>query len=145
MALFQPPRRCKNLVLDAGPLLSLSPLRGLADKYYTVPQVLAELKDKRAQEHFERLGLQADAASLAHGAGTLPSLIGLSDLVFHLVIQFAKSTGDYAVLSHVDLSLIALTHALHEQAKAEEKRTSEASSSDRIRSSRQLVTDTETE
>jgi RNA-binding protein NOB1 len=69
--------RCKNLVLDAGPLLSLSPLRGLAETYLTVPQVLAELKDKRAREHFERLGLSAgvkvevvapDAASLAAGA-----------------------------------------------------------------------------
>jgi RNA-binding protein NOB1 len=69
--------RCKKLVLDAGPLLSLSPLRGLAETYLTVPQVLAELKDKRAREHFERLGLISgvkieirtpDAASLAHGA-----------------------------------------------------------------------------
>jgi PIN domain of ribonuclease len=74
MSALQP--RCKKLVLDAGPLLSLSPLRGLAETYFTVPQVLTELKDKRAQEHFERLGLQAgvqievrspDPASLAHG------------------------------------------------------------------------------
>ena len=134
---YQPARRCRNLVLDAGPLLSLSPLRGLADKYYTVPQVLAELKDKRAQDHFERLGLQAgvhiqvrspDAASLAHGARILLSLFLVSS-GFCLVIQFTKSTGDYPVLSHVDLSLIALTHALHEQAKAEEKRVSEMASS----------------
>lgn len=48
---------CKSLVLDAGPLLSLSPLRGIAEAYYTVPQVLAELKDKNAKEHLERLGL----------------------------------------------------------------------------------------
>ena len=69
--------QCKKLVLDAGPLLSLSPLRGLAETYVTVPQVLAELKDSRAREHFERLGLLSgvkvevrspDAASLAHGA-----------------------------------------------------------------------------
>lgn len=69
-------RPCKNLVLDAGPLLSLSPLRGLAETYFTVPQVLDELKDKRAREHFERLGLtsgvhikvqEPDAGSLAHG------------------------------------------------------------------------------
>jgi len=69
--------KCKRLVLDAGPLLSLSPLRGLAETYLTVPQVLAELKDNRAREHFERLGLMSgvkveirspDAASLAHGA-----------------------------------------------------------------------------
>ena len=68
--------RCRKLVLDSGPLLSLSPLRGLAETYLTVPQVLAELKDSRAREHFERLGLLSgvdvkvqspDAASLAHG------------------------------------------------------------------------------
>jgi RNA-binding protein NOB1 len=68
--------RCKRLVLDAGPLLSLSPLTGLAETYLTVPQVVAELKDHRAREHFERLGLMSgvkvevrspDAASLSHG------------------------------------------------------------------------------
>ncbi len=74
---------CKNLVLDAGPLLSLSPLRGLAEAFYTVPQVLDELKDKRAREHFEKLGLSAgvriqvqspDSASLAHGTSSRMSL-----------------------------------------------------------------------
>lgn len=67
---------CRNLVLDAGPLLMLSPLRGLAETFVTVPQVLGELKDKRAREHFEKLGLIAgvnvrvqspDSESLAHG------------------------------------------------------------------------------
>jgi RNA-binding protein NOB1 len=67
---------CRNLILDAGPLLSLSPLRGLAETYLTVPQVLDELKDRKAREHFEQLGLSAgvhvevrspDAASLAKG------------------------------------------------------------------------------
>ena len=76
MSTLGPTPRCKNLVLDAGPLLSLSPLRGLAATYLTVPQVLDELKDKRARDHFERLGLSAgvkievrspDAASLSHG------------------------------------------------------------------------------
>ncbi|KAG5648866.1 hypothetical protein DXG03_000215 [Asterophora parasitica] len=107
MATSQPPR-CKNLVLDAGPLLSLSPLRGLAETYITVPQVLAELKDKRARDHFEQLGLLSgvnvrvqspDAVSLAH------------------VIQWAKKTGDYSVLSHPDLCILALTYALHEESK----------------------------
>jgi RNA-binding protein NOB1 len=51
--------KVKTLVLDAGPLLSLTPLRGLAERYVTVPQVLDELKDKRAREHFERLALTA--------------------------------------------------------------------------------------
>ncbi|KAG6903419.1 hypothetical protein C0995_005442 [Termitomyces sp. Mi166 len=109
--------RCKNLVLDAGPLLSLSPLRGLAETYITVPQVLAELKDKRARDHFEQLGLLSgvkvkvqspDAASLAH------------------TIQWAKKTGDYSVLSHADLCVLALTYALHEEAKKSAQQNVEA-------------------
>ncbi|KAL5530293.1 NOB1 [Sanghuangporus sanghuang] len=103
---------CKNLVLDAGPLLSLSPLRGLAERYLTVPQVVNELKDKNAREHFERLGLLAgvkievrepDAAS------------------FSQIIQFAKKTGDYSVLSHADLCVLALTLALDNQEKAQQE------------------------
>ncbi|THG98342.1 hypothetical protein EW026_g3836 [Hermanssonia centrifuga] len=110
---------CKNLVLDAGPLLSLSPLRGLAEAFYTVPQVLDELKDKRAREHFEKLGLSAgvriqvqspDSASLAH------------------VIQFAKKTGDYSVLSTADLCVLALTYALEQREKAEQEKLSQQES-----------------
>ncbi|TRM68187.1 Nin one binding Zn-ribbon like-domain-containing protein [Schizophyllum amplum] len=100
--------QCKHLVLDAGPLLSLSPIRGLAETYYTVPQVLEELRDPRARQHFEQLGLSAgvkvevrapDAASLAE------------------VIAWAKKTGDYSVLSQADLCVIALTYALHQEEK----------------------------
>ena len=80
---------CRNLVLDAGPLLMLSPLRGLAETFVTVPQILEELKDKRAREHFEKLGLIAgvnvkvqspDPASLAHGVllPCLPVLVALT-------------------------------------------------------------------
>lgn len=69
--------KCKQLVLDAGPLLSLSPIKGLAETYITVPQVLEELRDRQAREHLERLGLNygikievksPSAASLSTGA-----------------------------------------------------------------------------
>ncbi|KAF8842768.1 hypothetical protein BDN67DRAFT_332062 [Paxillus ammoniavirescens] len=102
-------RYCKNLVLDSGPLLSLSPLRGLADTYLTVPQVLDELKDKRAREHFEQLGLSTGVRVTVQN----PDPASLSQ-----VIQFAKKTGDYAVLSHADICVLALTHTLHVQEKA---------------------------
>lgn len=102
-------KRCKYLVLDSGPLLSLSPLRGLADTYLTVPQVLDELKDKRAREHFEQLGLSAGVQVSV----TNPAAASLSQ-----VIHFAKKTGDYAVLSYADICVLALTHTLHEQEKA---------------------------
>ncbi|KAJ6515597.1 Nin one binding Zn-ribbon like-domain-containing protein [Mycena sanguinolenta] len=101
--------RCKNLVLDAGPLLSLSPLRGLAETYLTVPQVLAELKDKRAREHFERLGLNA---------GVKVEVVSPDPASLAAVIAGAKKTGDYAVLSHPDLCILALTYSLHQREKA---------------------------
>ncbi|GBE79925.1 hypothetical protein SCP_0211270 [Sparassis crispa] len=100
---------CKHLVLDAGPLLSLSPLRGLAETYYTVPQVLDELKDKHAREHFERLGLSAGVRIEVKGPDT-------ASLAY--VIQFAKKTGDYSVLSHADLCILALTYGLDAQEEA---------------------------
>ncbi|KAH9943258.1 Nin one binding Zn-ribbon like-domain-containing protein [Epithele typhae] len=100
---------CKQLVLDAGPLLSLSPLRGLAETFYTVPQVLDELKDKRAREHFERLALSAGVR--------IEIKAPLSTSVAH-VIQWAKKTGDYSVLSTPDLCVLALTYELDEKAKA---------------------------
>ncbi|CAE6524653.1 unnamed protein product [Rhizoctonia solani] len=97
-----------TLVLDAGPLLSLTPLRGLASRYVTVPQVIAELKDPRAREYLERLELSSgvklevldpDVASLAK------------------VTTFSKKTGDYSVLSAADLRILALTCSLHEKAR----------------------------
>lgn len=47
----------QHLILDAGPLLSLTPLRHLATNFHTTPMVLAELRDPKAREHWERLAL----------------------------------------------------------------------------------------
>ncbi|KAJ8086901.1 20S-pre-rRNA D-site endonuclease nob1 [Marasmius tenuissimus] len=99
---------CRTLVLDAGPLLSLSPLRGLAETFVTVPQVLAELKDKNAKEHLERLGLNY---------GIKIEVKNPSPASIASVIQWAKKTGDYSVLSHPDICVLALTHTLHEEAE----------------------------
>lgn len=122
----QPPK-CRSLVLDAGPLLSLSPLRGLAEKYITTPQVLAELRDPRAREHFEKLGLMSGVkievrsptpASLTRGVlSSSPRKERELTEDGRPVIQWSKKTGDYSVLSHPDLCVLALTHTLHEEAK----------------------------
>ncbi|OJT05334.1 20S-pre-rRNA D-site endonuclease nob1 [Trametes pubescens] len=109
---------CKHLVLDAGPLLSLAPLRGLSEAYYTVPQVLDELKDKRAREHFERLGLSA---------GVRIEMKGPSTASIAHVIQWAKKTGDYAVLSHPDICVLALTYELDQQEKEATEKAKTAS------------------
>lgn len=44
-----------HLILDAGPLLSLTPLRHLASKLYTTPAVIAELRDPKAREYLQRI------------------------------------------------------------------------------------------
>ncbi|KAH8830412.1 Nin one binding Zn-ribbon like-domain-containing protein [Flagelloscypha sp. PMI_526] len=100
----------KTLILDAGPLLSLSPLRGLADTYITTPQILGELRDNRAREHFERLGLTA---------GVKVDVQSPEPIYVAKVIQQAKKTGDYSVLSAADITILALTLQLHEKNAAE--------------------------
>lgn len=89
----------QHLILDAGPLLSLTPLRHLASTFHTTPAVLAELRDPRAREHWERLALQGVDIRVAP-----PSAEAVA-----AVTAFAKKTGDYNVLSSTDLGVIALT------------------------------------
>lgn len=94
--------RIDSLILDAGPLLAQLPLRNLSKKYYIPPMVLSELKDKRAREHLEFLkisGLDFEVREAGPEA-------------YAAVIAFAKLTGDYAVLSRPDLSVLALAYAV---------------------------------
>lgn len=89
------------LVLDAGPLVTRTSLTGLAKRYYVPASVVAELRDVRAREHFE--WLQRTMNVEIRDAGP-EALLG--------VTKFAKKTGDYAVLSRPDMSVLALTYAL---------------------------------
>ncbi|WWC67253.1 uncharacterized protein I206_101160 [Kwoniella pini CBS 10737] len=89
----------QHLILDAGPLLSLTPLRHLATSFHTTPMVLAELRDPKAREHWERLGLTGVEVTVEQP--TSQSMAA--------VTAFAKKTGDFAVLSQTDLSVAALT------------------------------------
>lgn len=43
-------------------------------------------------------------------------------LIALLVIQYAKKTGDYSVLSAPDLAVLALTYALQQQDKAAQEK-----------------------
>lgn len=90
----------KHLILDAGPLLSLTPLRHLASSFHTTPMVLAELRDPKARQHWENLKLQGVDVRVEP-----PKPEAMAK-----VIAFAKKTGDYAVLSATDLSVVALTY-----------------------------------
>ncbi|KAF8507848.1 Nin one binding Zn-ribbon like-domain-containing protein [Hysterangium stoloniferum] len=111
--------KVKTLVLDAGPLLSLTPLKGLAERYVTVPQVLEELRDKKAREHLDNLTLTAGVNIEVRS----PDIAAISK-----VTLFAKKTGDYAVLSATDLCVLALTYTFDEEAKASQHKESKSES-----------------
>jgi RNA-binding protein NOB1 len=125
--------RVSQLVLDAGPLLSLAPLRGLSREYFTVPHVLGELKDEKSRAHFRNLGLSSGVKveTRVPGADALSKgILGIIKLIYVFNIErpvtdavrhsrpvtlAAKKSGDFAVLSTADLHVIALTYALHEE------------------------------
>lgn len=94
-----PAPRLKHLILDAGPLLSLTPLRHLAETYHTTPAVLAELRDPKAREHWDRLALTGVDVKVEQPQ---PEAMARA-------MAFARKTGDYAVLSQTDLGVVALT------------------------------------
>lgn len=103
--------RIQKLVLDAAPLLTQAKIAGLAEKYFIPPTVLAELRDVRAREYLEHLHTtgQIDLEVREPGAEAMRKSTSPSS---HPVIDFAKQTGDYAVLSAPDMHVLALTYAL---------------------------------
>ncbi|KDQ08842.1 hypothetical protein BOTBODRAFT_179478 [Botryobasidium botryosum FD-172 SS1] len=117
MASSSAPPRIRTLVLDAGPLLSLAPLRGLAQKYVTTPHVVNELKDKRARDHFEQLSLTEGVEVQVRS----PDALSLAK-----VTQFARQSGDIAVLSQPDMHVLALAYGLDQEDKELEKKKQEA-------------------
>ncbi|KAK9366447.1 Nin one binding Zn-ribbon like-domain-containing protein [Lipomyces kononenkoae] len=89
------------LILDAGPLIAngYSTLSTLANEFFTTPSVYNEIRDERARQNLllwgDKLGLRQ------------PSLEYIKT-----VSEFAKKTGDYAVLSATDIQILALTYEL---------------------------------
>ncbi|EEB08385.1 ribosome biogenesis protein Nob1 [Schizosaccharomyces japonicus yFS275] len=89
-----------HLVLDTGGLIkSSATLRKVAQKFYTVPRVLAELKDENSKKNLELWGDSIEVKVPE------PEFI-------KKVSEFAKRTGDYAFLSATDLQVLALTYEL---------------------------------
>jgi RNA-binding protein NOB1 len=93
--------KIKNLVLDAGPLItqSASSLLQHSSYHYTTPGVLAELKDKQVRQ---QLVLWGDKLKVKHPAQEYITK----------VTNFSKLTGDYSVLSTNDIHIIALAYEL---------------------------------
>ncbi|KAG5176896.1 putative RNA binding protein NOB1 [Tribonema minus] len=99
-----PPSQLKHLVIDSGAVItgSAAGLVYSAEQFWTVPAVLAEIRDKKAR----------------HLLDTLPYELKLrepSEEALSFAIGFARETGDLRSLSRVDLSVIALTYDLEKR------------------------------
>ncbi|KAG9288304.1 hypothetical protein G9A89_021335 [Geosiphon pyriformis] len=92
-----------SLVLDSAPLIKETPVRHLAEKFYTVPEVLAEIRDKKSRDYLAQLPFDL--------VTVIPSDDSLKQ-----VVNFSKKTGDFSTLSVVDLKVLALTYMLEIEA-----------------------------
>lgn len=90
-----------SLVLDATPLITqhVSTLQTFATEFFTTPTVYNEIKDENARRN---LALWGDKLQVRHPK---PEFI-------KRVQDFAKLTGDFAVLSANDIHVIALAYEL---------------------------------
>ncbi|KAI8582184.1 hypothetical protein K450DRAFT_229441 [Umbelopsis ramanniana AG] len=92
-----------TLVIDSAPLLKGTPLRHLAQRFCTIPEVVGEIRDKNAREHIKKLPFELE-------------LITPSDEAIKAVVDFSRKTGDFSTLSSVDLKVLALTYMLEVEA-----------------------------
>ncbi|KAF9965453.1 Nin1 binding protein [Mortierella alpina] len=97
--------RAISLVLDTSPFLrgGALKLRYLADKFFTIPEVLNEIRDKQARKDLAILPFDIE-------------VINPTEASVRAVAAFARKTGDYAVLSATDLRVLALTYQLEFEA-----------------------------
>jgi RNA-binding protein NOB1 len=102
-----PPKQITKLVVDTAAFIKKIRLEKLADEFYTVPEVLSEVRDSEARQFFETLLIQFKTRE--------PS----TDAIRH-VIEFSKKTGDYPSLSKVDIKVLALAYMLEVEAHGSE-------------------------
>lgn len=91
-----------SIVLDAGPILrndpSISTLLAKSDELLTVPSVLSEIKDRDARSRVE-LTLRPFLTLRTPGPASIK-----------VITEFAKKTGDFAVLSAPDIQVLSLAY-----------------------------------
>ncbi|NXS55887.1 NOB1 protein, partial [Brachypteracias leptosomus] len=88
--------RVPHVVADTGAFLSAAPLQDIAQSLYTVPEVLAEIRDRPARRRLAALPCELRLQR------PRPELL-------RRVTEFSKKTGDYPSLSAADLQVLALT------------------------------------
>ncbi|KAG0149025.1 hypothetical protein CROQUDRAFT_669510 [Cronartium quercuum f. sp. fusiforme G11] len=118
--------RTQTLVLDTAPLLTstLSSLLVFSNKFITTPDVIEEVRGKGQRERLQREWNTLDSTLANNPGGSNveshqwqglqvrePSVAGISK-----VKEFARQTGDLAVLSTTDIRVLALAYDIEVEA-----------------------------
>jgi len=90
------------LVVDAGPLIKGARLETLGSTFWTIQEVLNEVRDKKARLVMEALPYTIETR--------VPS-----EEAMKAVVDFSKKTGDFRALSVVDLKVMALAWQLEKE------------------------------
>lgn len=93
----------RSLVIDTNALIKGSRLEKMATEFYTISEVFDEVTDKQSKHQLAIFPFEIKVRSPTPEA-------------FKKVVEFAKKTGDFPVLSTVDLKVIALTLTLEIEA-----------------------------
>ena len=101
-------------MLDSGPLLTAHLYSSLSNSYYTVPEVISEIRDP------------ASKAKLASLPFVLKTRIPSAD-AYRRVWEFAKATGDVGALSKTDLKVMALVLDLEMECNGEKEKITPSS------------------
>ena len=95
-------RDLKKVVLDSGAIIKGGRLEGLGQKFWTIKEVLGEVRDSNARAVLDTLAVELEVREVDPAA-------------LAAVTHFAKLTGDYQRLSLVDLKVMALTYQMEKQ------------------------------
>jgi len=95
-------RKVKKVVLDSGAIIKGGRLEGLGQKFWTISEVLGEVKDSNARAVLDTLAVDLEVREV-------------DPVALAAVTHFSKLTGDYQRLSVVDLKVMALTYQMEKQ------------------------------
>ncbi|CAM9726795.1 unnamed protein product [Discosporangium mesarthrocarpum] len=98
------PKKLTHVVVDSGAIIKGAgmTLFSSSENFWTVPEVVNEIRDKKARHHLDALPFEL-------------KLREPSDEAMKFVSGFARQTGDLRALSRVDLKVIALAYMLENQ------------------------------
>eukprot|EP01138_Halocafeteria_seosinensis_P011784 gb/GECG01012042.1/.p1 GENE.gb/GECG01012042.1/~~gb/GECG01012042.1/.p1 ORF type:complete len:450 (+),score=67.45 gb/GECG01012042.1/:1-1350(+) len=102
------PRRIETLVIDSGALIAGNNLANKATRYVTVPDVLSEIRDKKARDYLESLPFELEVRD--------PSEESMQTIGW-----WVHKTGDVNFLSITDMKVLALTYMIESQTRGSEK------------------------